>query len=764
MPIKAIRNVKTIVSDITTPECRRIVSQELSGWKADVVLCDGAPNIGSAYQKDAYVQNELALAALRTATDHLIEGGTFCTKVYRSQDYNALIWVFQQLFQDVQAMKPNSSRSQSSEIFIVCMKYTSPKFIDPKLLDPNHVFREVKDAGLNKIDVMHKKYEQHNKRHRTGYDESLGMLLTTSRSVTEFVESKDPIRMLTDVNSIEFSDKCSPYAEHPHTTDEIKLCLKDLRLLGKLDFKKLLKWRLRLRKDILRVDLPAAPAGNATETKKDRRSKDVPASEEEIQQEILAMREQMDRRKKHEKKALREKMAKARTRQALGMTSGSFAVDQDSELFSIPVEMRESHLANLTEVNLDSKEASGLVGSMSDDEDVVDGRGGKSLGAVVVGDEDLDNQLEEDYIRYLTAAQSKKKEAAGIETTTAKRKRLSQTSDAILNKNNLDDAEIAGVTAAGGIDESVAQYANILSGSGDKSDDSSEDSDDEDDVYDSDPGDAFDDNDVDNIVQQRTKKAKTSDGLLSMRESVPQSTKINKWFSHPLFKETLMTAGKRPSDAIDDSNDESESVERTVMAEMPKTDKEIRREKRKKADERKKRREDKRSRLDDDDDGEKAAGTSKKGFEIIPQSAVTTKYDENDMVIDEKTYQHRELIKKGLGKQLNVPQASENTVEIVASSNETSRKGGEDAFFDRVDQRTYDSDSEDYDNRDRAMTLAIGTMMLRKSKQKALVDASYNRFAWNDPAGLPAWFVDDEMKHNKPQLPVPGALLDQVSP
>ena len=27
---------------------------------------------------------------------------------------------------------------------------------------------------------------------------------------------------------------------------------------------------------------------------------------------------------------------------------------------------------------------------------------------------------------------------------------------------------------------------------------------------------------------------------------------------------------------------------------------------------------------------------------------------------------------------------------------------------------------------------------------------------------MPAWFQDDEMKHNKPQLPVPKALVDQI--
>ena len=42
------------------------------------------------------------------------------------------------------------------------------------------------------------------------------------------------------------------------------------------------------------------------------------------------------------------------------------------------------------------------------------------------------------------------------------------------------------------------------------------------------------------------------------------------------------------------------------------------------------------------------------------------------------------------------------------------------------------------------------------------VDASYNRFAFNDPDDLPDWFVDDEAKHHRPQLPIPKALLDQI--
>ena len=61
-----------------------------------------------------------------------------------------------------------------------------------------------------------------------------------------------------------------------------------------------------------------------------------------------------------------------------------------------------------------------------------------------------------------------------------------------------------------------------------------------------------------------------------------------------------------------------------------------------------------------------------------------------------------------------------------------------------------------------ARTLALGTMMLRQSRAKALVDASYNRFAWNDPEDLPDWFLDDENRHYRPQLPIPQALIDKI--
>lgn len=82
LPIRPIqRNVTTLIGDITTEKCKSDIKRTLKNIPVDLVLHDGAPNVGADFAKDAYLQNEIALHAVRTATQHLVRGGTFITKV-----------------------------------------------------------------------------------------------------------------------------------------------------------------------------------------------------------------------------------------------------------------------------------------------------------------------------------------------------------------------------------------------------------------------------------------------------------------------------------------------------------------------------------------------------------------------------------------------------------------------------------------------------------------------------------------------------------
>lgn len=319
-PIKPIPKVITFQSDITTDKCRAKIRQHLKTWKADTVLHDGAPNVGTAWTQDSFNQAELALQAMKLATEFLIEGGTFVTKVFRSKDYNPLLWVLSQLFAKVEATKPPSSRNVSAEIFVVCKGFKAPKRIDPRFLDPKSVFAEL--AGATPNNEARVFNPESKKRKREGYEEGD---YTQFKSVpaSEFVQTADPIAVLGSSNEFTFVQPpdgdvaLAALNRLPETTPEIRTCCQDLKVLGRKEFKLLLRWRLKVRGIFGLGSKDEVPQEEAEEVAQVESMDD----ELRIQEELQAMRDRDQLKKKREMRKENERKQREIVRMQLNMTA-----------------------------------------------------------------------------------------------------------------------------------------------------------------------------------------------------------------------------------------------------------------------------------------------------------------------------------------------------------------------------------------------------------------------------------------------------------
>ena len=129
-----ISGVHCIQGDITSSKTATEIVSYFKGELADLVVCDGAPDVTGLHDIDEYVQAQLLLAALNITTHVLRPGGNFVAKIFRGKDVTLLFSQLKVFFKRVSCCKPKSSRNSSLEAFVVCEDFSPPNNFKPLTL------------------------------------------------------------------------------------------------------------------------------------------------------------------------------------------------------------------------------------------------------------------------------------------------------------------------------------------------------------------------------------------------------------------------------------------------------------------------------------------------------------------------------------------------------------------------------------------------------------------------------------------------------
>ena len=642
-PIKPIPGVTTFQCDITTEQCRHLIRKEIKHLKADVVLHDGAPNVGGQWSKDSYNQNELVLFSIKLAVEFLKEGGWFISKVFRSADYNSLIYVMRQLFKKVEATKPLASRTQAAEIFVVCQGYKNPSYIDPKLLDPKYALKQIDDEDAmknNAINSIKAIFER--KKNRSGYNTDTLFIVKTFK---DFIECSNPFKFLFETHKIKVeTEDCHKYLDIiKNKPPEYSLYFDDIQVLGKKEMEELVVWRNKIRtklklsrkEHMKEEDEKEKEDEKEGENEKDKKEKDI---NEEMDAEISKYEKQRKKRleaqkKKQEKIELSNK--KAFILQEDQPHDNDVEVDEnlfdyiqknkiDIENLEEPKEKKDENeenenLAEFNEVNLSDLSEDDYIDMMNED---------------IENNKKLYEEEKELARKKKKEKKEKKKKKGDIELV----KNDNEEEDDLLLEKDLDDDEE---------EENEGDDSDLYYEDDDDDENENENGDDSEDEKDKDiPLDEKEDEDLkdDVIINNPLRRAKKK--LEDKKDNKTDDKKVNK-------KE------KKDNKKEEEENDED-----------------------------------------------------------------NLSYDSDEK--EEELKENSLLNKKKKREKDN-------------------------------DSSSSDSENDGYNSDDKAEIRAIAKKMLRKKERIKILNASYNRYAFEDDGKVPKWFLDEEAQHNKPQKPVTKA-------
>ena len=200
---------------------------------------------------------------------------------------------------------------------------------------------------------------------------------------SEFIQTTDPIAILGQYNKLSFDQPkngdvaLAALDKLPETTPEIRNCCRDLKVLGRKEFKLLLKWRLKVR------EILGFPTKKSTAAALAEEHAEVQPMDEELkaQEELQKLKDRESSKKKRERRRENEKKQKEIIRMQMNMTAPmDIGMEQDGprgegEIFRLKTvdktaamsRLAKGKMAIITEANA-RQEDSGL-GSSDEDSD-----------------------------------------------------------------------------------------------------------------------------------------------------------------------------------------------------------------------------------------------------------------------------------------------------------------------------------------------------------------------------------------------------------
>lgn len=111
--------VQFIQGDFRDDATLLALEQALAGRRADLVLCDLAPNISGVASADQARSVHLVELAMAFAAQWLTPEGRLLAKAFQGEGFEALVRDLRQQFKTLHIRKPKASRDRSPEVYLL---------------------------------------------------------------------------------------------------------------------------------------------------------------------------------------------------------------------------------------------------------------------------------------------------------------------------------------------------------------------------------------------------------------------------------------------------------------------------------------------------------------------------------------------------------------------------------------------------------------------------------------------------------------------